>query len=77
MMKETCNVIEQEAWLATPSQRKIFSGTTFAEDYLHVKNLKYQLIPSRDTYDRKTLQFSKTLSHVEGILKVKWDLRQL
>ena len=54
-MKENWNLIGQEARLATPSKEKIFSGTTFVDDCLHAKNLRYQLIPSRDTYDQRIL----------------------
>ena len=47
-MKENCNLIGQEARLATPSKEKIFSGTTFVDDYLHAKNLK----TSTDSFQR-------------------------
>ena len=56
-MEEICNLIGQEAQLATPSQEKIFSGTSFVDDYLHAKDLRYQLIPPSDISDQRILQF--------------------
>ena len=55
--KKSWNVIEQEAQLATPTQKKKSQELTLLDDCFHAKkNLRYRLIPGRDSDNRKIVQ---------------------
>ena len=52
MIKESGNIIGQEAHLTTSNQKWQFQVLP-SLDYLRVKNLRDRLIPSRDTDDKE------------------------
>ena len=56
MIKESCNLIGQEAQLATPNQSQFEILPSLDDHQLHGKNLRYQLNPFRDINDQNILQ---------------------
>ena len=54
MIKESWNLIGQEACLTSPNQK-----LTSLDEYLHPKNLRYQLIPTTDIADHRIQQSDK------------------
>ena len=56
MIKESCDLTGREAQLATPNQKWQCQMLPFFDDYLHVKNLRDRLTPSRDLDDQGILQ---------------------
>ena len=56
MIEESCNLTGQKAYLSRLNQRQcMYQMLPFLDDYLHVKNLRYPLIPSRDVGDHRIL----------------------
>ena len=56
MIKESRNLIGQEVQLVTPNQKWQPQMVPFLDGYLYAKNLRCQLIPSRDIDDQIILQ---------------------
>lgn len=54
IIKGSINLIEQEVYLATPIQEYQFQIPSSLDGYVHVKNARYQQIPSRDIDIQKT-----------------------
>ena len=48
MIKESCNLIEQEEPLTTSNQKRQGQMLPSLGSYILLKNLKYQLIPCKD-----------------------------
>ena len=55
LIKESCNLIWQEAYLAASKQSWLSHMLPFLDDYLN-KNIRYYLGFSRDTDDQTILQ---------------------
>ena len=54
MIKESCNLIGREAQLATPNQKRYSQMLPSFDNEHHAKEMRYQLILSRDIDDQRS-----------------------
>ena len=55
-MKETCYLIEWKKQLAIPNQKRWSHMIPYLEEYLNVKDLRFQSIPSRGIVNQTSLE---------------------